>query len=323
MDALFAGALAFSVMRAAFGAELAHPTRIYLDGGEDDAELRRTLEVELPGTLVTSTAAASLRLVVRRSPDALVVELEDTAGQNATRRFSYTETVQPALRRVVLLAARAQQALSDVFEERDPDPVRVEAKVEPPSEAVARTIAVEAGWSLVWWRTPFKPELGPTVAAVLSIDRFDLGLRMVIGGVPSYTRTASGISGDAIEAAGIAEAGLMLAALGPLEVRARLGAGVNWVRIDVSADGLPGAQPQNPQPFTVQRFSRVEPIFRAAPSLRLVIWPNVALLWAEGGVEARLLRLQVAPPSVGIYRTDTLDSGGLVPFFEGGLGVMF
>jgi hypothetical protein len=321
--------------RGVSAAERAHDTRIYLDGGEDDPDLRRTLIDELPaGTLVTSTTAADLRLTVRRSPDAIVVELDDGAGQSATRRFAFAEgdgdaaevRRDAALRRVVLLATRAQLALADVFAEKNEPPpaersgVRAEAEVARAPAVDRGALVVSAGWAFVWWRTPFRAEPGPTLVVARPIGDFDVGVRLVAGGLPSSARSANGISGDAIEIAVLAEAAFELVSAGPMRVRVDAGLGANWIRVDVRGRGLGAPGDASPASFSVQRFTRVEGIGRLGPSIELAIG-GFATVWAGGGAEARLPRTRVAlPPG---YPADSLDSGRLVPFAQAGLGARF
>jgi hypothetical protein len=286
-------------------------TKIWLDGGDDDADLRRFLLDELPpGTLITTTVGADLRMVVRRAPDALVVELADLGGQTAVRRFSTTNAVQPALRRVALLATRAQRALSEAFTESD---LAVESSVAPP--AASTPLAIEAGWSFRWWTTPLRPEQGPTVAASFALGRFTLGGRAILG-LPMVARSARGITGDAYQVAGLGEAGLDLASFGPVGVALEAAAGVEWLSVNVT-----GREWTDPADAAVQNKSAAHPLARVGLAARLVAFDGRVFGQVHAGAEAHPpfeIQLPVVPS---VYSADTLNSGTLVPFVDLGVGL--
>jgi hypothetical protein len=220
--------------------------------------------------------------------------------------------MQPALRRVALLATRAQRAVSEAFTESD---VVLESAGPPPTKT---PLEIEAGWSFRWWATPFRPELGPTVAASWTFGRWSVGARAILG-LPLLPRAARNISSDVLDAAGLAELSYELAALaGWLDVGIGAAAGVDWVQSDVQATPGPLGIP-----FARQRIARAEGIARLGLRLQAAWWGGALFARGEIGGEGHVPPAQIQLPQGLGYSGSTLDSGYFVPFADVGLGLHF
>ena len=284
------------VASIALSPSAARALEVHVEAGSLTSSITAGLAAERPALeLIDTPSKDAVQVVVSAEPARWRVTADTPSGARILERvIDVVEGPAPALRLVVLLVVEALDGL------------------EPPSPSRALGLYLGASAALGLWTTPTTPTLGPLVRGGLRLaERLEVGASLAF--VPCCGVSEPGVvSATPLAVVVLGEGAWVLAASGPLELRALGAAGVAWRRITGVSLAYAGPAPEE-QPSTAE----------------LVLGAGLSGTWvlsAHWRVEARLglevhptrLRLALPPP----YADGTaVDPGVVVPAAE--LGVRF
>lgn len=271
----------------------AAPVRVSIEAGDLSHRLERRIEAEIPELTITSSAAADVRVTMRRADGELIIDVSGRSGPMGTRSIPTSEGTEPALRLATLLTVRAVETVRSL-----------EEPLEIPAPPGSYSIYASAGLFTAWWSEPFRPTIGFGAGGGIDFRAFELGLLFVELGRPwGAGRRAGRIDGEATELMFLLDGSFSLVRWGVFWLRIRAAAGVNLVRFE-AVNALPESQ--------------VEGVVRVAMSPDVEIVRDVVWFGLSGGVWWR----------VGAARFSNIDdeqvfAGHLVPFADARLSVHF
>lgn len=270
---------------------------ISVDAGELSGELETMIRAEIPGAVMTSSAAAQIIVSVKRTENERTIDVVGPEGPMGRRTVHVSEGTEPALRVAALLTARAVELVRAPEEILEIPP--------PPSEL---SLYATAELLSTWWNEPFTPSLGFGVSAGVDLRTVHAGLLFAELGVPCCDRSIARIRGETRELLLLADVSFSPIRWGRLWMHVRGSGGLDWVTVDATARvaGAPSTVI-----FATRRVSTVEGVLRGGISADMELIESKLWFGLGAGAWWRL-----GPRPIQNLDGDQLFSGHLNPYVE-------